>query len=151
VAPRTHAERVESEGAIVVTVEFSGISHLDLSVSDAESSAAWYERVCGLRRVRQVDFDSRTMIVLLHETTGLVIGLNQHHGHGERFDERRSGLDHVGFAVSAREDLDAWAARLAELGVQHSPVTEAASGAALVFRDPDNIQLEFWWTKPRAS
>ena len=23
------------------------------------------------------------------------------------------------------------------------------AGSALVFRDPDNIQLEFWWTRPR--
>jgi catechol-2,3-dioxygenase len=131
-----------------VTVAFSGIGHLDLSVSDAEASAAWYERVLGVRRVRRVDFPARTMIVLMHEASGLVIGLNQHHGHGQRFDERRSGLDHVGFAVPAREDLDAWADRLAELDVQHSPVADTASGAALVFRDPDNVQLEFWWTKP---
>ena len=29
---------------------FSGIGHLDLSVSDVETSAAWYERVLGLAR-----------------------------------------------------------------------------------------------------
>jgi glyoxylase I family protein len=132
-------------------VDFGGISHLDLSVSDVESSAKWYERVLGLRRVRRVDFDSRTMIVLVHDATSLVIGLNQHHGHGERFDERRSGLDHVGFAVARREDLDGWEARLAELDVHHSPVADGAAGSALVLRDPDNIQLEFWWTKPPAS
>ena len=47
--------------------EFSGISHLDLSVSDVEASAAWYMRVLGLRRLRRADFPQRTMIVLLHE------------------------------------------------------------------------------------
>ena len=132
------------------TTGFTGISHLDLSVSDAEASASWYERVLGLHRVRRVDFAQRTMIVLVHGSTGLVIGLNHHHGHGERFDERRSGLDHVGFAVATRDDLLAWEARLSDLGVEHSPVTDATSGTALVFRDPDNIQLEFWWTKPRS-
>jgi catechol-2,3-dioxygenase len=132
---------------------FTTISHLDLSVSDAEKSAAWYASTLQLKRLRRADLDNRIMIVLLHEATGLVIGLNQHRSPtAARFDERRPGLDHVGFGVERREDLDAWQARLAELGVEHSPVTDSASGAgaALVFRDPDNIQLELWWTRPRA-
>ena len=128
---------------------FSSIGHLDLSVSDAETSAAWYERVLGLTRVRRVDFAERTMIVLRHEASGLVIGLNQHQGFpGEPFDEQRAGLDHVGFAVGQRRDLDAWAERLVSLGVEHSPVADTEVGSALVFRDPDHIQLELWWSKP---
>ena len=92
------------------------------------------------------------MIVLFHEATGLVIGLNQHAGHrGERFDERRSGLDHVGFAVERREDLDVWQTYLASLDVEHSPVADTEVGSALVFRDLDYIQLELWWSRPRDS
>lgn len=131
--------------------EFTTISHLDLSVTDAEKSAAWYVEVLGLRRARRADLDNRIMIVLVHEATGLIIGLNQHHETvGNRFDEHRPGLDHVGFGVSERAELDDWQARLVELGVEHSPVqnSPSGSGAALVFRDPDNIQLEFWWTAP---
>jgi len=90
------------------------------------------------------------MIVLLHQPTGLVISLNQHAGHpGERFDERRSGLDHVGLAVERREDLNAWQAHLASVDVEHSPVADTEVGSALVFRDPDHIQLETWWSRPR--
>jgi catechol-2,3-dioxygenase len=71
-------------------------------------------------------------------------------GHpGEQFDERRSGLDHVGFAVERRDDLDAWQARFASLDVVHSPVADTEVGSALVFRDPDHIQLEMWWSRPR--
>ncbi len=128
---------------------FFGIGHLDLSVSDVEASAAWYEQVLGLRRLRRVDFPERTMIVLLHDTSGLVLGLNQHEGYpGEPFDEQRAGLDHVGFAVERRQDLDVWQGRLAALGVEHSPVADTEVGSALVFRDPDHIQLELWWSKP---
>jgi len=128
---------------------FFGIGHLDLSVSDVEASAMWYEKVLGLRRLRRVEFPDRTMIVLRHDPSGLVIGLNQHRGFpGEPFDERRAGLDHVGFAVARREELDVWQGRLAALGVEHSPVTDTAVGSALVFRDPDHIQLELWWPKP---
>lgn len=132
--------------------DFTAISHLDLSVTDVEKSAAWYCDVLGLRRARRADLDNRIMVVLVHEGSGLVIGLNQHHDTvGDRFDEHRPGLDHVGFGVSDRAELDEWQARLADRGVEHSPVTDSdsGSGAALVFRDPDNIQLEFWWTRPR--
>lgn len=127
---------------------FFGIAHLDLSVSDVEASATWYEQVLGLRRLRRVDFPERTMIVLHHDASGLVVGLNQHQGFpGEPFDERRAGLDHVGFAVGRRQDLDVWQVRLAALGVEHSPVADTEVGSALVFRDPDHIQLELWWSK----
>ena len=52
---------------------FSTISHLDLTVSDAERSAAWYVDTLGLRRARRSDLDNRIMIVLVHPATGLVI------------------------------------------------------------------------------
>ena len=132
--------------------EFTGISHLDLSVTDAERSAAWYVETLGLKRLNRADLDNRIMIVLVHPATHLIVGLNQHQQQAvDRFDEHSPGLDHVGFEVGSREELDAWEARLTELGVEHSPVTDAPSGSgtALVFRDPDNIQLEFWWTAPR--
>ncbi len=133
------------------TPSFTGISHLDLSVSDVDASAEWYERVLGLLRLRRAELPGRTMIVLLAADAGLVIGLNAHAGRPDgRFDERRVGLDHVGFAVPRREDLDGWQAHLAALGVEHSPVADVDPGAALVFRDPDNIQLEIWWTRPRS-
>ena len=132
--------------------KFANISHLDLSVSDAEKSATWYHEVLGLRRLTRADLDNRIMIVLKHDDSGLIIGLNQHkEPAADRFNERRPGLDHVGFAVAERDELDSWEARLADLGVDHSPVQDAPSGTgtALVFRDPDNIQLEFWWPRPR--
>ena len=55
------------------------------------------------------------------------------------------------FAVYRRQDLDAWQDRLAALGVEHSPVADTEVGSALVFRDPDHIQLELWWSKPSAA
>ncbi|MEO8908577.1 MAG: VOC family protein [Microbacteriaceae bacterium] len=129
---------------------FGTPSHIDFSVSDVEASAAWYVNVLGLRRVRRVDLDNRIMIVLVHEATGLVIGLNQHTVVPvSLFDDRNVGLDHIGFSVAERTDLDAWEAQLVSLNVVHSPAEDTANGAALVFRDPDNIQLEFWWSRPR--
>jgi glyoxylase I family protein len=130
--------------------DFSSVSHIDLSVSDVERSATWYCEVLGLRRLRRVDYDGRIMVVLLREAIGLIIGLNQHNiTTTDRFNERNLGLDHIGFGVADRDELDAWQTRLAGLAVEHSPVADTTTGAALVFRDPDNIQLEFWWSRPR--
>lgn len=128
--------------------DFNGISHLDLSVSDIDASTAWYLKVLGLKELTRSDLEGRTMVVMIHPGTGLVIGLNQHDTVPvDRFDDRNVGLDHVGFNVPAREDLDELEAKLTELGVEHSPVEDTPVGTALVFRDPDNIQLEFWWTR----
>lgn len=132
------------------TPTFTGVAHVDLTVTDAETSAEWYCRVLGLRRLARADLDNRTVIVMRHPATRLIIGVNQHHHTAaERFDERVPGLDHVGFAVDSRDDLAALERHLTAEGVEHSPVTDAPSGSgtALVFRDPDNIQLEFWWTR----
>ena len=57
----------------------------------------------------------------------------------------------VSFGVASREEIAAWAARLDELGIEHTGVRDEQAPftfATLVFRDPDNIQLEFIWTAP---
>ncbi|MGZ6870209.1 MAG: VOC family protein, partial [Frankiaceae bacterium] len=71
---------------------------------------------------------------------------------GVPFRETRTGLDHVGFLVPARTDLEAWQSRLEEHGVTRepaadrpltqSPIADESYASVLVFRDPDNIQLE---------
>ena len=45
------------------------------------------------------------------------------------------------------DDLDAWASRLDHLGIEHSGVKQPAhtDNTMLTFRDPDNIQPEFFW------
>jgi glyoxylase I family protein len=54
--------------------------------------------------------------------------------------------------VAHRDDLDTWVTRLDELGIRHSGVKEPSytSNAMITFRDPDNIQLEFFWRSPKS-
>ena len=61
------------------------------------------------------------------------------------------GFDHLSCTVDSRQQLDAWLDRLDELGVPHSGITEEDMWDVLVFRDPDNIQLEFILVKPAAA
>ncbi|MGE5761936.1 MAG: hypothetical protein ACM37V_16415, partial [Gemmatimonadota bacterium] len=48
-------------------------------------------------------------------------------------------------------ELDRWAERLDELHGEHSPVVDVSHGGVLVFRDPDNIQLEFIFIPPEVA
>jgi len=141
------AALAESGTAPAVT----GYHHFAPTVSDVEASAQWYERVFGMTRVPAAfphhgGEEGGFAVVLMEPRSGIVLGLHHHDSNpGQPFDERRTGLDHMSFAVTARADLDAWAGWLDRLGVENSGVTDTGDPvpySVVVFRDPDNIQLE---------
>jgi len=123
----------------------AGAHHMAFTVRDVERSAAWYSELLGMQEVMRGDDDTVSFRVFVHAESGWMLGVRQYReGSGDRFDERRTGLDHVAFGVSSRADLDDWARELDARGVAHEPVADTPIGSLLVFRDPDNIQLEFW-------
>lgn len=130
--------------------EIVGIHHLGLTVSDVERSARWYQDVLGFERIGQLGDAAaeRRKIFLRHAGLDARLGLVEHRTSSRRaFDETESGLDHLAFAVSSREELESWARRLEELGVRFSPIAASLSipgAAVIVFRDPDNVQLELF-------
>ena len=128
------------------------LHHVGLTVCDIDASEAWYARVLGLTRgfVEPHHGDGTGYAVVLHRPgTSLSLGLDKHEtNQGERFDEGRTGLDHVAFHVADRAELDAWVEHFDRQGVPHSGIkefTEPFPFAIVVFRDPDNIQLELIW------
>ena len=123
-----------------------GIHHLELTVRDLARSVDWYASVLGLEETGQFDKPDHKVALLRHPS-GLLIGLVQHDSAGgETFDERRPGLDHIGFEVPSADEVDAWAARFDELGVRRSEVKDGSlpGSRLVVFRDPDDIQLEIY-------
>lgn len=120
-----------------------------LTVSDVDRSAAWYCALLGAQEAgRHVEPDGRgAQVLLAWPRSGLQLCLVQHAADPGTFDEFRAGLDHLEFLVAQRRDLEAWASRLDELGIHHSGVKEPSytANAMITFRDPDNIQLEFFW------
>ena len=132
-----------------------GVHHFSPTVTDIEASASWYQRVFGFERI-PVPFphygseDSGYAILLTDPHSGLAVGLHHHDcNSGERCDETRTGLDHLAFSVASRTELKEWATWLNDLGVEHSGITdmhEPFEYSLLVFRDPDNIQLELFTT-----
>jgi glyoxylase I family protein len=131
-----------------VTIE--DIHHFGLTVRDAEASATWYVEVLGFERVGGYEDPSgeRRKVFLRHPGLRARLGLVQHRTTPPRpFDETLIGLDHLAFRVASRAALDTWAERLAAAGVPASPIADSLSidgAAVLVFRDPDNIQLELF-------
>jgi glyoxylase I family protein len=84
--------------------------------------------------------------MLVEPHTGLLIGLHHNNANqGEKFEESHTGLDHISFEVADRAALEAWMDRLDELNIGHTGIRRRPNGpyATVVFRDPDNNQLEF--------
>ena len=120
------------------------IAHVAVTVTDLDVSEEWYTKVLGVKPV--LDEDTGPFRHVVYRVGNTVLGL---HGFPdlvskEPFNERRPGLDHIGFGAASRDELAGWAARLDELGVAHGGIVDASYGSGLSFRDPDNIALELF-------
>jgi glyoxylase I family protein len=127
----------------VATIQ--GVHHLSLTVSDIDASTGWYSDLFGMNKVMDETHEGGRAVVLMQPEAMVFLGLHVHDANqGERFEETRTGMDHVSFAVTSRAELENWEKTLADKGVVYSPITDAPYGSVLVFRDPDNIQLELF-------
>ena len=120
------------------------INHVILTVSDLARSKAFYGDVLGFElhdiepeygAMAWFPIENGSMWLLSHDSTPP----------GDRFNEFRVGLDHVAFNAPDKPFLDALAAKLKAAGVPTEGV-ELFHGRwwYIAFRDPDNIQLEYW-------
>jgi glyoxylase I family protein len=123
--------------------EFTGFSHIGLTISDVERSKAWYSDVLGWQMLMEGTDEHGIHFAFGFLPGSVGLGLRQHPGgSGDAFSPERTGLDHASFAVASREELDEWASHLSEKGAAYSEIVEAPYGHVLSFKDPDGIALE---------
>jgi glyoxylase I family protein len=123
----------------------TGGHHVGFTVRDADASAKWYADLLGMQEVLRGDDETVRFRVLAHPESGWVLGVRQYPEHVDsRFDEFRTGLDHFAFGVASRDELEVWEQRLSEAGIPFTPIADTPIGSVIVFRDLDNIQLEFF-------
>jgi catechol 2,3-dioxygenase-like lactoylglutathione lyase family enzyme len=120
-----------------------GLNHIIMTISDVPRSRAFYGGLLG--------FDLKDVADGFCFTVGAVTIFfftpRQPHP-GDRFDEFRIGLDHLAFTAPSEQELRAFASRLKAVGVETQGVETYFTGNLYVaFRDPDNIQLEYWLPK----
>lgn len=126
-----------------MSLHIRGVHHIVLTVSDPARSAAFYERVLGV----PVSFSTEQVRCL---SCGQFLLCLQRPPKqpwpNDRFDENRLGLDHVGFSVASRAELEALLVTLNALNVPTAGIEFDPDGREeyVCFRDPDNIQVEFY-------
>ena len=132
-----------------VGLSTTSIAHLRLTVTDIERSRQFYESVFAWPVLLEVpdnaDEATRDQLSFLYggviyDLGGTLLGLRP--VATDRFDENRVGLDHLAFRLGSKAELDAAAAHLDDVGVDHESVKDIGPSYILEFRDPDNIALE---------
>jgi glyoxylase I family protein len=119
----------------------TGLSHVQLLVSDVGVSAKWYSAVLGLAPF--ADDSDIGYVALRHKAAKFVVVLTKapgpHCGPAERAAE---GLDHLALAVPDGTQLEDWAEHLTAIGIDHAGVVLEGGHPSLQLLDPDGIAIE---------
>jgi len=122
----------------------TGLSHVQLRVSDVAASARWYTAALGLEPFRSDD--GVGFVALRHRPSGVVVVLT---ASPSRPEPDAGPLDHLAFAVPDASALEAWADHLTSLGIDHPGVAPEGGNPSLQLRDPDGTAVELVAPRPR--
>jgi glyoxylase I family protein len=137
-----------------VSIAPQAFAHVRLTVTNIERSRAFYDAVLGLpiafEMPAEADESTREQFSFLfggviYQLGDALFGLRP--VGNDPFDEDRTGLDHLSFAVADHAALDRAVTVLEENGAQHGGIKDIGAGWILEFRDPDNIALELFAPK----
>lgn len=124
----------------------AALHHVGITVTDLERSVHWYGEVFGMVQWMKECFPGGRSAGLMRPGTNVFLGLMAHEGNaGEGFAPHRTGLDHLTFAATTRDELRGWHAHLISRGVDCSDVREYGEPmpfALFTFSDPDGVALE---------
>ena len=122
----------------------SAIDHVTLTVSNLDQTKKFYEQLFHTKFTKHKENSLNLLPV------GIPVWFVQWEKQypNDRFDERRVGLDHIAFHLDKLEELEKFVKRLQQIGVKTAGLERFADKYPYVaFRDPDNIQTEFFIPK----
>ena len=122
----------------------SAIDHVTLTVSNLDQTKKFYEQLFHTKFTKHKENSFNLLPV------GIPVWFVQWEKQypNDRFDERRVGLDHIAFHLDKLEELEKFVKRLQQMGVRTAGLERFADKYPYVaFRDPDNIQTEFFIPK----
>ena len=125
-------------------MDTTGLDHVILTVSDPIRSRSFY---CDLLGFKPFDFDDPSHSFCFSSGgVSFFFFPSNHPLPDDRFNEFRIGLDHLSFTAPSMEALQALADKLIAAGVDTRGVEKftPTGNWYVCFRDPDNIQLEYW-------
>jgi len=125
----------------------TGLSHVQLRVTDVAASAEWYTVALGLESF-QADPDIG-YVALRHPGAGVVIVLTT--DTAATWASDAGALDHLAFAVPDGATLEAWADHLRSVGIDHAGVVPENGNPSLQLRDPDGTAIELVAPRPRTT
>ena len=122
-----------------------GLNHIVMTVSEVKQSRAFYADLLGFK---VVDLPEEHGGGFYFEVGGVSLWFfaPAKVSEGDRFSEFRIGLDHLSFTAPSEQALQEPADKLIAAGVNTNGVEVFAptGNKYVAFRDPDNIQLEYW-------
>jgi catechol 2,3-dioxygenase-like lactoylglutathione lyase family enzyme len=124
-------------------METAGLNHIILTISNVARSRTFYGDVLGFKLI-----DIAAGFYFVCGGVSVFLFPSSHPLPEDRFNEFRIGLDHLSFTAPTEKALHALADILSALGIETQGVEQYHTGNKYVaFRDPDNIQLEYWLPK----
>ncbi|MDL4864553.1 VOC family protein [Halomonas elongata] len=115
---------------------FNGMRHIALQVQDLEACERFYVEILGMDILRRAHADL-VYLTLGNDNFSLARAKQDTGGDPQR-------LDHLGFVVDERNDIDAWHDYLVSQGVEvvRGPHDHADGGRSLYCKDPDGNTVQ---------
>jgi catechol-2,3-dioxygenase len=118
----------------MLDLSITGVSHLELYVSDVAASRDWYESAVGLEVLRTAAGDRVIMKSPNSEFRLILCPDRAGDAHGE--------FGHVAFAVQSMDVLESWAKHLDDVGMPYKGIKENPNGHTIDLIDPDGYDVE---------
>ncbi len=125
-------------------IKAHGLAHITLTVSDIHRTKKFYEQIF------ETEFELDHGRGFSLTTVGAPVWFVQwdNIAPDDKFDPSRIGLDHFAIKLELMAELDGVANKLIEMGVKTAGIQKFSGKYPYIeFKDPDNIQTEFFISK----